>query len=110
MFTGIIEQTGIIKNLSKKKDVYRLDIYVKKDLASIGIGDSVSVNGACLTVIDIRKNRLIFDVMQKSFRNTSFCHLRNNDIVNIERSLKATSRIDGHFVLGHIDKVETVNP
>ncbi len=108
MFTGIIEQTGIIKNLSKKKDVYRLDIYIKKDLDSIETGDSVSINGVCLTAVDVRKNHLIFDIMGETFLNTSFCHLRNNDVVNIERALKWEGRLDGHFVLGHIDRVQRI--
>jgi len=108
MFTGIIEQTGIIKNLSKKKDVYRLAVYVKKDLDSIGTGDSISINGACLTVVDVRKNHIIFDIMGETFLNTSFCHLRNNDVVNIERALKWEGRLDGHFVLGHIDRVQRI--
>ena len=108
MFTGIIEQTGIIKNLSKKKDVYRSAIYIKKDLDSIVTGDSVSINGVCLTAVDVRKNHIIFDIMRETFLDTSFCHLRNNDVVNIERSLEWESRIDGHFVLGHVDRVQRI--
>ncbi|UCD55474.1 MAG: riboflavin synthase [Candidatus Omnitrophota bacterium] len=108
MFTGIIEQTGIIKNLSKKKDIYRLDIYIKKNLDSIKAGSSVSINGVCLTVVDLRKNHVIFDIMKETFLNTSFRHLKNNDVVNIESSLKWAPRIDGHFVLGHIDRIQRI--
>jgi riboflavin synthase len=108
MFTGIIEQTAVIKNLSKKKDTCRLTIRVKKELEPVTIGDSVSVNGACLTVVDIRKNQLTFDIMRETFRNSSFSRIRINEVVNIERSLKASSRIEGHFVLGHIDKVQRI--
>ena len=85
-----------------------MTVYTKKDLDSIRTGDSVSIDGVCLTVVDIRENHLIFDIMAETFRNTSFCHLRNKDVVNIERSLEAASRIDGHFVLGHVDTVQRI--
>ena len=108
MFTGIIEHTAVIKNLSKTKDTYRLTLYIKKELTSIEIGDSVSVNGACLTLVGIRKNHLLFDIMRETFKSSSFSQAKANDIVNIERSLKVTSRVEGHFVSGHVDKVQRI--
>ena len=108
MFTGIIEKTATIKNLTRKQSTCRLTIYIKKDLDSVKKGDSISVNGACLTVVDIRKNHLTFDIMHETFRNTSFSHSKSNDIVNIERSLEWKSRLDGHFVLGHVDSVQKI--
>lgn len=108
MFTGIIEQTAPIESLSKGKDGYRLVICPGKNLDSVKIGDSISVNGTCLTIVEIKKNRLAFDIMAETFRNTSFPDLKKNDVVNVERSLALGSRIDGHFVLGHVDRVQRI--
>lgn len=105
MFTGIIEKTGIIKGISKKMDTHRLTVYIKKELDSVKKGDSIAVNGACLTVVDIARNRLTFDIMEETFRNTSFRYMKNNDVVNIEKALLWQSRLEGHFVLGHVDRV-----
>ena len=103
MFTGIIEKTGIIKELSRIRDTHRLSVYIEEDFNSVKKGDNLAINGACLTVTDIRKNLLLFDVMDETFKNTSFPHLKNNDVVNLERALRREGRLEGHFVLGHVD-------
>ncbi|MGB2705304.1 MAG: riboflavin synthase [Candidatus Omnitrophota bacterium] len=103
MFTGIIEETGIIKDISRKGDTHRLSVCLPKKPDTIKIGDSISVNGACLSVVGLEKNHLLFDITEETFRNTSLRHMKADDIVNIERSLGWKARLEGHFVLGHID-------
>ncbi|MFC1576434.1 riboflavin synthase [Candidatus Omnitrophota bacterium] len=108
MFTGIIEETAIIEGISKKANTYRLALRFRKTPEEIKIGDSVSVNGACLTVVEIKNNVLSFDIMGETFRNTSFRYARNGNVVNTERSLKSQSRIEGHFVSGHVDAAKKI--
>lgn len=103
MFTGIIEQTGIVKDISIKGDTRQLSVYLSKKADSLKIGDSISVSGVCLSVVTFEKNNLIFDVTEETFKNTSLRRAKTNDIVNIERSLKREGGLDGHFVLGHVD-------
>ncbi len=103
MFTGIIEQTGIVKDLLRKGDTRRLSVYLSKKQDSVKIGDSIAVNGVCLSVVEIKKDHLLFDIIEETFRNTSFRRMKTNDIVNVERSRAWKERIEGHFVLGHVD-------
>ena len=103
MFTGIIDETGIIKDISRKGDTHRLSVCLPKKPDTVKIGDSISVNGACLSVVGIEKNHLLFDITEETFRNTSLRHMKTDDTVNIERSLGWKARLEGHFVLGHID-------
>ena len=108
MFTGIVEGTGTIKRVLPMKDMHRLDVLVSCKLEGLKIGDSVSVSGVCLTVVEIEKTRLSFDVMNETISKTSLRYARPNAVVNIERALKMGSRLDGHFVLGHIDAVSRI--
>ena len=108
MFSGIIEETGFFKGLSRAKDAYRLKIATKKSPGPVKKGDSLSINGACLTLAGITSNLLLFDVTGETFARTSVRHLRHNAVCNIERALQWKSRIDGHFVSGHIDGVRTI--
>jgi len=103
MFTGIIEKTGKIKSIFKKSGTHRLVLDVKKNFDLLKIGDSISVNGVCLTVVDFKGGSIAFDIIEKTFKTTSFFNLKNNDVINLERSLKSDLRFEGHFVLGHID-------
>ena len=108
MFTGIVENTGRIKNLSRKVDTYRLEVLAEQKLNSVKIGDSVSVNGTCLSVVGTSGKTISFDIMAETFKKTSFPRLKNNNIVNLERSLELNSRLDGHFVSGHVDSVQKI--
>jgi len=108
MFTGIIEQTGIIKDISGGGGTHRLRVYLSKKQDSAKIGDSVSVNGVCLTIAGIEKHHLLFDIMEETFRNTTFRRMKTNDVVNVERSRAWKERIEGHFVLGHVDGARKV--
>ncbi len=100
MFTGIIEITGKIKSLSSNK----LEVQVRKDF-KVNLGDSVSVNGVCLTVSGINSDVMFFDVSQESFSFTNLSALTSGTLVNLERAMPATGRFGGHFVTGHVDCV-----
>ena len=105
MFTGIIEGTAKVKSVSKIKN--GADTLLRIQLGRLGrglkIGDSVSISGACLTVSRLSKGDAEFQMVAETVRRTSLGSLRPNDRVNIERSLKVGERLEGHFVLGHVD-------
>jgi len=103
MFTGIIENQGTVKEISKKQNAYRLSVAFKKIPDNVKPGDSISVNGICLTAERIKKDIFLFDITEETFKSTAFRYLKKNEFVNIERALKELSRIDGHFVSGHVD-------
>jgi riboflavin synthase len=110
LFTGIIAGTARVKSVSKIKD--GAEMLLRVQLGKLGrglkIGDSVSVSGACLTVSKISKGDAEFQMVAETVRRTSLGHLRPNDRVNIERSLKVGDRLEGHFVLGHVDGTGTI--
>ena len=102
MFTGIIREIGKVKGVRRKGSVKELDIYCPKTLESSGLGDSVAVNGVCLTVS--RKGDLLsFDVVSNTTRKTNLKRLKAGDFVNLENALKMGQDISGHIVSGHID-------
>jgi len=110
MFTGIVEGTGIVKSISRIKTANRIaDRRIEIDLGKLRrglqVGDSVSVNGTCLTATSILKNIAIFEVVKETTKRTSLGLLKAGDLVNLERSLRINDRIEGHIVLGHIDGV-----
>ncbi|TAN33497.1 riboflavin synthase [Patescibacteria group bacterium] len=104
MFTGIIETVGVVKEISN----HIFTITVKNFLADIKIGDSIAVNGVCTTVIALDGDSFQIEIMPETFRVTNFSALKVGDDVNLEKSLKVGERLDGHFVLGHVDGVGAV--
>jgi len=106
MFTGIIETTGTVK--SRYGDNYVIE--VKNFLRDVKMGDSIAVNGVCTTVIDLDvDNSFTIEIMPETARVTMFGYLQVGDEVNLEKSLKVGERLDGHFVLGHVDGVGEVS-
>lgn len=103
MFTGLIEDTGKIVEISAAQNGKRFAVEVNIPVSEINIGDSVSVNGACQTVVLIQGNKLYFDAMSETLNRTNFSSFKKGDIVNLERAMSVNSRFDGHFVSGHID-------
>lgn len=99
MFTGIIEEIGIIKTLQAGK----LTIAADSVLKGTKLGDSINVNGACLTVTAMSRNTFSIDVMPETLRRTNLGALRPGEGVNLERGLAADGRFGGHFVQGHVD-------
>ena len=104
MFTGIIEEIGSVQQLSAKS----LTVLAKDVLVGTNLGDSISVNGACLTVIDITKSAFTVEIMPETRRLTNIGDLHVGDRVNLERALSAQGRFGGHFVQGHVDAVGKV--
>ena len=106
MFTGIVEGIGIIKKLEKKTK-NRSAAKIKVDLGNLAkglkVGHSVALNGICLTVTRISKKVAEFEIIGETIKKTDLGKLESGDKVNIERSLKVGDRMEGHFVLGHID-------
>jgi len=103
MFTGIIEEIGIVKNISPEKNVSIFEIETKSILKNKKIGDSIAVNGACMTITNIQKKIFSFDVMAESLEKTNLKNLKKSDKVNLESALKLNQSLDGHIVQGHID-------
>ncbi|MGB9594835.1 MAG: riboflavin synthase [Candidatus Poribacteria bacterium] len=105
MFTGIIEEIGIIKGIERTTKSGKLTISAEKIINDCKIGDSIAVNGACLTVTGRFDNTFTADVMAETLRRTNLEYLKNGDKVNLERSLRPIDRFGGHIVAGHIDDV-----
>ncbi|MCD4779316.1 MAG: riboflavin synthase [Candidatus Omnitrophica bacterium] len=108
MFSGIVEETGSIVGITHKKNLCVLDIQAQNAGKGTKQGDSVSVNGVCLTVTKVLKKVLSFDLMLETLEKTSLGQLSKGDKVNLERALKMSDRISGHFVTGHVDDMGTV--
>lgn len=103
MFTGLVETTGQVTSVDKHFDVWTLSVKTQKVLDGLKVGDSVAIMGVCTTVIEIKGNVFSFQLMQESLDKTIFKDVQQGDIVNVERALVATSRLDGHIVTGHVD-------
>lgn len=105
MFTGLIEELGKVKSLTVAGESYRLSIVAKKVLQDLAIGDSVAVNGACLTVVTKTDNAFTVDVMPETARRTVIGALHVGEGVNLERTLRFGDRLEGHLVAGHVEGV-----
>ena len=105
MFTGIVKELGKVRRISGLGGVYKLSVEAKDIAGGLNIGDSVSVNGACLTLTGRDKNILDFDVMGETFKRTNISKLKIGGSVNLEGALRAGDPLGGHFVTGHIDCV-----
>ncbi|MGI0082240.1 MAG: riboflavin synthase [Nitrosopumilaceae archaeon] len=106
MFTGIVEGLGAIKKFDKKTtnlSAARMQVDLGKLAKSLKVGHSVAINGVCLTVTKISKNQAEFEMIDETMKRTDLGTLEHGDKVNIERSLKVGERMEGHFVLGHVD-------
>ena len=103
MFTGIIEELGKVKSLKRTSRESRLVISAEKIMEDIHIGDSIAVNGVCLTVVLFSDREFTVDVMNETFMRSSLGNLRIGDEVNLERAMPANGRFGGHIVSGHID-------
>ncbi|MBI9035890.1 MAG: riboflavin synthase [Bacteroidales bacterium] len=108
MFTGIIEEIGVIKSISKGSKSSQLTISASKVLKDVKLGDSIATNGACLTVVSFSSTEFTVDVMAETVRKTTLQKLTAGDKVNLERALRVGDRLGGHMVSGHIDGVGTI--
>ena len=103
MFTGIIEETGVIREIRRNSLSASLTVTCHKILEDIHIGDSIAVNGICLTVTSFTSSDFTVDVMPETIQKTSLKILTKSSLVNLERAMAANGRFGGHFVSGHID-------
>jgi riboflavin synthase len=108
MFTGIIETVGIIEGIEPGADLTRLVVGAESIADGLKLGDSVAVNGACLTVTSIRDGRFTFEAIPETMECTSLGDLKVGSRANLERAMVAGDRLDGHIVQGHVDGVGTV--
>ena len=108
MFTGIIEEQGTIRGVSLTKDGGELQIATTTVLGGTKLGDSIAVNGTCLTVTKLEKDGFTAFVMAESLRRTNLGNLKRGSVVHLERAMAAAGRFGGHMVTGHIDGQGTV--
>jgi riboflavin synthase len=107
MFTGIVEEAGVVESIKPTARSIELTVRATKCGRGVKLGDSVAVNGCCLTVVKLAargKVKLIrFDLLQESWQRTNFQYAKPGSLVNLERSLRANGELGGHFVTGHVD-------
>ncbi|MBB6629452.1 riboflavin synthase [Nocardioides sp. KIGAM211] len=108
MFTGIVEELGTVESVEDQGDAIRLTIRATTVLGDAGLGDSIAVNGCCLTVATLEGDLWTADVMQETLDKTSLYGVSGGDRVNLERAVTADKRLGGHIVQGHVDGVGTI--
>jgi len=111
MFTGIIIGTGKVTKLvpkPKSRSAIQMTVDLGKYAKGLKIGQSVAINGVCLSATKISKNNCVFEMIDETTKKTDLGNVKAGSTVNIERSLKVGDRLEGHFVLGHIDGVATI--
>lgn len=105
MFTGLVEELGKVKQIARGAKSVRLTVVGNKVLTDVKLGDSIAVNGTCLTVVDFSRDWFTADVMPETVDRTALAGLKPGDTVNLERTLRVGDRLGGHIVSGHIDGV-----
>lgn len=112
MFTGIVETTGAVAQIERHSAGIALWLQPQSPLEHVALGESIAVNGTCLTVAEIGSHqgaqRLRFDLLEATWNRTNLGRLTANDVANLERALAAGGRLSGHFVTGHVDAVAPI--
>jgi riboflavin synthase len=111
LFTGIVEGIGKIMDIkqnTKNRSAIKMTVDLGKNSKGLKLGQSVALNGVCLTVTGINKSKCDFEMIEETTKKTDLGNLKIGGIVNIERSLKVGERLEGHFVLGHVDGVGVI--
>lgn len=108
MFTGLVAELGTVQNLTRQGASYHLTVAAKKVMDNLKIGDSVAVNGACLTVVQMTEDSFTADVMPETVRLTNIGQLNAGSRVNLERTLRLCDGLDGHIVSGHVEGLGTI--
>lgn len=103
MFTGLVEEIGLIKHVLASANEVEVTVGCKKVCDDAKIGDSIAINGACHSVVEVKKNQLRFQISNETLKSTTFTDLQTNQKINLERAMKLSDRIGGHLVSGHID-------
>lgn len=105
MFTGLVEDIGVVKAVQSDRDSMKITVQSVKIAEDVRLGDSIAVNGVCLTVTHFTDQQLTMDVMPETIKATNLQQLALGDSVNLERAMPANGRFGGHFVAGHVDGV-----
>ena len=108
MFTGIIEELGLIKKIRTKSSGLQFSISAKEIMDDLKIGDSLSINGVCLTVIQYSADLLTFDLVSETLEKSNLGDLNEGDSVNLERALKVDGRFGGHIIQGHVETLGVI--
>ncbi len=108
MFTGLVEELGKVRTVVRGAHSIRLTITAAKVLGDVKIGDSIAVDGACLTVVEFTNNSFTADIMPETFDRTTLSERKPGDAVNLERTLRVGDRLGGHIVAGHVDGVGSI--
>lgn len=108
MFTGLIEDVGLVRDISRRHDGARLTVATALPVATMKLGESIAVNGACLTVIDFCDGSFSADISLETLSCSTLAGLRNGFRVNLERALRLGDRLGGHLVSGHVDGVASL--
>jgi riboflavin synthase len=108
MFTGLVEEGGLVRRVVTRGAGARLEIDARLVLEGLAVGDSVAVNGACLTAVEVTRDGFAVDAVAETLRRTSLGAAAAGDRVNLERPMRLGDRLDGHLVQGHVDGVGTV--
>jgi riboflavin synthase len=103
MFTGIIEEISEIKSITSGAESKKLEIKAKKILSGIQIGESININGACQTVIQVKPDSFVVESVKETLKRSNLGLLKKGDRVNLERALKLSDRLGGHLLTGHVD-------
>ena len=103
MFTGLIEEVGKLKNIQSKVGGLEITVEAEKVLEDSKVGDSIAINGICLTITEIGENQFKFDVSQETINRSNIKYLKIGDYLNLERALRLSDRLGGHIVQGHVD-------
>lgn len=108
MFTGIIEELGTVRRMDWVQGGLRLRVAAERVLEDLKLGDSISINGVCLTIVGLDSSSFAVDAVEETLRQTTLGELRVGDKVNLERALQLSDRLGGHLVTGHIDGVGVI--
>jgi len=108
MFTGLVEEVGVVQSVERSREGGRMSLRARKVLEGTSLGDSIAVSGACLTVVDLARDGFTVDCMPETFLRTTLGQATRGTVVNLERSLALGGRLGGHLVLGHVDAVAEV--
>ena len=108
MFTGIVQEVGTVERAQRSRTIDRLTIYAPKTAARVAPGESIAINGACLTLVRAHEGHLLFEIITQTRRLTNLGAVVAGSRVNVELSLTLSDRLNGHLVLGHVDGLSTV--
>lgn len=108
MFTGLVEETGEVRNIEESGEGKRIEIEADKVLEDLKVGDSISVSGACLTAEELDSESFEVFLSEETLEKTWFSQLEENDQINLERALRPEDRMGGHFVQGHVEAASQI--